>query len=804
MHSSLSNPVCRSDWAVVVKKISVGILAEAVHAALSEFGMIKSIKIQLQSNYADLVTAKWSILIGKDAVCVMLLYTLPMGTNAHNIWNFIRSIRCAVVCFNSAESLNAVMRTTLVLRDTNLHWFSLMSARCVKYGKPGHISLSCTESEKISSGSSLCRMLSDADKSRLAAIYAKQSAPVAHSVSFGGLFWAKVAGRSSFLFLSGRIVLLNIGFSLEMKPFLLVAMEINNKFATLECSLTSLTKCVDMLAKRLNASESMVSQLSPRCQPLITSLSQNQGVDIVMNKSLGVATSGETVVRAVVFDSSVIGKIKNTLNNLTIMVMGFSAKIDNACLFATCNVQGLNVPTKQKDIVYWHKEFRNMIMNRFDKVHIFTSGLDNGYLRTGMVIVMNNSLAQHVSKMEKIPNHVILVHLLFKGKVLVTIIGLYTCASPGDWFGQAFGLSLVNSFGGHSLAGVSTWSNSKGIEKVIDHIFVNESLISAVASYKVESVTEFFNTDYRAVLVSIGLDDLLNMHLNGICRYANKNCWKFKLKNVDVNGWGCFMECFSNKFLKRSVVFHNAECNGNLDAMWNVLKKVTIDSADKIFSKLWFNEFNSMKNKISSKFHGLELLMSKIVNSMKTSLSLETDCFVNTWAGIDNEGAFKIQIMINKGTRIENIVCHILVVKKRYYRSKYHESKVIKDESIKVAVTKRIENFCSNKERMIKNILDQPFKKVVLDYLIIDDKLILESQTVKSLVDTIIKDWMRKHLVSGILSGWWLNQYASLDYVDDDIFSEVMCGISLNELLEVVKDLSDDKTAGLSRISNKL
>ncbi|KAG9298949.1 hypothetical protein G9A89_015971 [Geosiphon pyriformis] len=55
-----------------------------------------------RSDQADLAVAEWSILIGKNAVCVAkansdkevwdvrnqhraLLYTLPMGTNAHDI-----------------------------------------------------------------------------------------------------------------------------------------------------------------------------------------------------------------------------------------------------------------------------------------------------------------------------------------------------------------------------------------------------------------------------------------------------------------------------------------------------------------------------------------------------------------------------------------------------------------------------------------------------------------------------------------------------------------------------------------------
>ncbi|KAG9304652.1 hypothetical protein G9A89_020216 [Geosiphon pyriformis] len=71
-----------SDWAIVLKKIPVETLTETVCIALFKFGVMVSIKIQLvglwqktivefsKSKQADLVTACWSILIGKNAVCV--------------------------------------------------------------------------------------------------------------------------------------------------------------------------------------------------------------------------------------------------------------------------------------------------------------------------------------------------------------------------------------------------------------------------------------------------------------------------------------------------------------------------------------------------------------------------------------------------------------------------------------------------------------------------------------------------------------------------------------------------------------
>ncbi|KAG9297025.1 hypothetical protein G9A89_008611 [Geosiphon pyriformis] len=82
VNTNLKKSSGQSDWAVIIKEIPIRTSAKTVHAALSEFGVIKTIKIQLiglwqkavvefeQPDQADLVAAKWSILIGKDAVCV--------------------------------------------------------------------------------------------------------------------------------------------------------------------------------------------------------------------------------------------------------------------------------------------------------------------------------------------------------------------------------------------------------------------------------------------------------------------------------------------------------------------------------------------------------------------------------------------------------------------------------------------------------------------------------------------------------------------------------------------------------------
>ncbi|KAG9295593.1 hypothetical protein G9A89_000958 [Geosiphon pyriformis] len=83
VNTDLKKSSGRSDQAVVLKKIPVGISTEAVCAVLSSFGVVVLIKMQLvglwqkavvefsKSKQADLVAVCWSILIGKDAVCVV-------------------------------------------------------------------------------------------------------------------------------------------------------------------------------------------------------------------------------------------------------------------------------------------------------------------------------------------------------------------------------------------------------------------------------------------------------------------------------------------------------------------------------------------------------------------------------------------------------------------------------------------------------------------------------------------------------------------------------------------------------------
>ncbi|KAG9288689.1 hypothetical protein G9A89_004308 [Geosiphon pyriformis] len=706
MNTNLKKSAVHSDLAVVLKKIPIGTFAEAVYAALSDFGIIKSIKMQL-------------IGLWQKAVVEFEQIDYADLTNAHDIWNYINSVggrtciidchlvsyaqaKYTAVCFDSAKSLDAVMRTMPMLKNVNMCWFCLVMAKCAKCENSDHISLNYTVDEKISSNSSQCRILSNTDKNRLATIYAKCLALVVQPVAFG-----------------------------EVKPTLLVSLKWNNRFAILKCSLASLAECVDKLAKKLNTSRPM-----------------NQGTDIVISESLSVITSGGIFVEIAVFDSSVVSKMKKTLNNLSITVIGFLAKMDNAGLvpakIATCNVQGVNISTKQEDIICWHNNLENMIKNKFDGVKIFFSELDKGFLGTGVAIIMNNFLACHVFKVEEVFSQVISVKLFFKDKFLVSILGFYTGASTGARFSQALEINsfISKAVNSSTFVVLSGDFNKNSSKKSASFKFCSDlGLINlfAVAGQKISSVSDYFDTDHKAVEVSVSLDRFLDVRLNGLCKQANKD--------------SRFKECTFIRFSSVVDEFLATSISENFDSMWSLLVKVMVDSADETFFRHWFCKVKCSFNKHSSKFFKLEMLVAKVVKSFQSGNAFRTGFFLDAWLIADEKKALKI-----------------------------HESRAAEAAAIRSAIDKKMENFCSDKGHMIKSILNKSFHKVVLDYLVVDNELVLDSVEIKSKIC----------------------QYALLQHVDNSAFSGVMNVIGFDKLFQVVKHLSNRKTAGLSGLPNEL
>ncbi|KAG9294962.1 hypothetical protein G9A89_017756 [Geosiphon pyriformis] len=228
---------------------------------ISEFGEIKSIKIQLigiwqktvvkfaELDQADLLASKWSFLIGKDSVCIAkavedcetwasknqfraFLFTLLVKTTAHNLDNLLKRagrktciinksietgnrIHCAVVGFAFNDDLESAFHTEPIFNEIKLSWTRIDLVYYKKCGYFGHLALECDTPDAIMlllSKKSYKKDASEEFHFQLAKLYEKKCVPISHSAAFGGKSWAQVV----FLFNSSGSAHFGSGLSLSL------------------------------------------------------------------------------------------------------------------------------------------------------------------------------------------------------------------------------------------------------------------------------------------------------------------------------------------------------------------------------------------------------------------------------------------------------------------------------------------------------------------------------------------------------------------------------------------------------------
>ncbi|KAG9293685.1 hypothetical protein G9A89_019022 [Geosiphon pyriformis] len=137
------------------------------------------------------------------------------------------------------------------------------------------------------------------------------------------------------------------------------------------------------------------------------------------------------------------------------------------------------------------------------------------------------------------------------------------------------------------------------------------------------------------------------------------------------------------------------------------------------------------KSDIFKKARINELLVAKVVKCWNSGNLLNFNHLIKVWLTIDVIEASKVNGMVLNGVSLMKLIKYLLVIRKGYHKSKYCEFKVGENTTIRKAIDHHIKNFCSDKEKMIKSILECPFRKVVLDHLVIDDELVIEPNEVK-------------------------------------------------------------------------
>ncbi|KAG9284063.1 hypothetical protein G9A89_022837 [Geosiphon pyriformis] len=464
VNTDLKKQGIRSDQAIVIKEIPMDTPKGMIIAALSEFGQVQKTVMEFaELSQADLLAAKWSFLIRKDSVCMakavgdrvtwasrdqfrVLLFTLPVGTTAHDLGNLLEKAggktcvinwslesgnrtRCTVVGFESDKMLESAFCTTKL----GLVW-------CDRCGKLGHSVLEC-DAEIASTSKppkSFIRWVTlDENHFQLAKLYVKKSVLISCLAAFGGKSWTQVI------------------FSVSISSGLSVGSDSSLSFSGSPGS----------------------GGLSPSTFLLNSALNECLLVPLV-------SVSNETPAMSVSQPlTSVLSVVANS-NFLSNMVLNSPDSLSNTPL-----------PIATNDPVLGLSSFKVLTSK--------LSSLESKFVALEVLLIWKKSYVKQFLESAK----------------------------------------------------------------TIDYVFVSSNLVNVISDHGVVGIEEFFDTNYKAVFVSVSLGSLLDVQLNALHKQANKDYWKYNFKGADNALWPKFKDKTAANTAMIYDNFLNAKMCSDLDAM---------------------------------------------------------------------------------------------------------------------------------------------------------------------------------------------------------------------------------------------
>ncbi|KAG9292884.1 hypothetical protein G9A89_016246 [Geosiphon pyriformis] len=316
-----------SDWEVIIKEISVDLPKLAIEA----------------------VDQHWA-----------LLYTLPVGTTAHDLSALVEAYggktcfigrnpssyvrdQCAVICFESEASKLAAIGLVLVFKGVGLHWAGLSLASCAHCKLFGHTAVDCSVGRGF--GGRGKRAATSQDRVQLANIYRKKQAPIVCPVSFGGKTWAQVAGSSlSRVVSSGApgVGLISGSKAFSMDLFSSGAADLSSHLAVLEHSMEILSDQVLLILKKLSFVDLVSLAPSLSALPLVspTAIVSDMDSGLALDSTLLSSASsppnvGESIVDLSPSSSKVltakIGSLESNIVALEASVHSVLDRLDHLC-----------------------------------------------------------------------------------------------------------------------------------------------------------------------------------------------------------------------------------------------------------------------------------------------------------------------------------------------------------------------------------------------------------------------------------------------------------------------------------------
>src|SRR5260363_94512 len=361
-----------------------------------------------------------------------------------------------------------------------------------------------------------------------------------------------------------------------------------------------------------------------------------------------------------------------------------------------------------------------------------------------------------------------------------------------------------------------TWSNGETATR-IDYIWISSGLASGLQEMVTEEAKGITDSDHSIIVAEVWVGHVIADSSKVEIKKKKHTRTVYQYDKAKEENWEDYAHTLQAELGKRNITnlmqvknHEEEEQIGRLNRVWDVIEQSILLAASKHIPKK--KVYNIAANRRSPKAQKPDENIIELQKLIKTAKRKKEQAVPNNERVEVNEKLGRISRQKNINLpKLHRTWSEIWIEDIRGWQQIFNEKRKKEWEQkqkrqIEDCVSKRCEMIGSEQGRMITNLLNRPYKKIVLDRFLEktgeEARLQTEPENVKAGVAKHYKDQFRKrHTNIGNMAEEWQEIYRPQGWIEEKWYDKLEEEIDENEWEEVLRELKVGTAPGLSGIS---
>jgi hypothetical protein len=370
-------------------------------------------------------------------------------------------------------------------------------------------------------------------------------------------------------------------------------------------------------------------------------------------------------------------------------------------------------------------------------------------------------------------------------------------------------LNYLHSINMYDLANytsntLNTWQSSR-YQNRIDYIWAYETIIPYLYNFDIDNPSSSTDSDHQILTSSWSFPfaKTKNNHKHKCKRRV------YNYKSMSKENWEEFTNAVYTNMVRHQVPT-TTNTTESLEKTWHKIYTSIINAAlkhipnKKYTTKNFFHAFTPAATKLHKDLKTVGHIIHRVRRLFSHKIQLP-DNIQSLIDQINNTHNFAIDPPPTQLSDLQTWLNNTRNYWKTLYNARNLENAQHLRQHINTATNKRCEQLITQPTKMIKSILNRHTDVVLFHNIKTDTNIITEPKDIKQHITNHFDKWTaHQPYDENIFNSEWYNEYQPIPHIQTTWYNSILEDISIDEIIQTIKQLPNNKACGPSGISYEM